>query len=192
MISILTIKRILFTVTLPEKKPMKLFYPLVFYLVWTMGCASGQKKEVQEEVYFSEISEIDGLEEILIGKWINSSFEVNVQSYNNGDTSFLVEIPEALWSEMMELKPFEATLKADGTYDGEQWDYEGNLVQQPTGIWFVDGDTLYLESSKGHVTKYHVLVLNDELIFTALIDYDEDGVVDDLYSGKQKRLKKEE
>ncbi len=166
---------------------------LLLSFVFYFSCVSGQKEPGQEvmtddadalETLTDYMSE---LEQAIVGEWVNVSMRVWVKTYNQSDTSFIVDINEDNWEMKMTVKPIITTIYEDGTYISEFRNSFDSLIYQPKGSWMIDGDTLIMEDHQA-VYKYHVFVDGDRAEFKSILDWDGDGQVDDEYFGVQRRM----
>ncbi len=128
------------------------------------------------------------LEKEIVGVWENVSMKVWVRSYNNSDTSFIVDINEDTWEMKMNIKPIVTTIHDDGTYISEFRNSFDSLIYKPKGTWMVDGDTLIMEDHQA-VYRYQIFIDGDVAEFNSLIDWDKDGIADDKYSGVHRKKK---
>ncbi len=136
---------------------------------------------------YEEYDYISELENELIGTWVNSSIRVDVYSFQNSDTSFIVDISEDAWDMKMTIRPIVTKILADGTYISEQRNFFDSLLNISRGSWMLDGDSLIMEDSKKNVYKYQIFIDGDRAEFRGMTDYDNDGKKDDRYFGVQKR-----
>lgn len=173
------------------KKPDYLFM-IIFLLFYS--CVSGQKdistienKDLTQEAVV-ELDYLTQLEQELIGVWVNSSMKVWVNSYNNSDTSFFVDIDEDTWEMKMSIKPIVTTIRDDGTYSSEFRNSLDAVTYKPEGTWMLDGDSLIMEDHQA-IYKYQVFIDGDVAEFKSLIDWDHDGKADDEYAGEQRKSK---
>lgn len=165
---------------------------IIFILIFGFfySCASGQKEsnvadnEAESLMFDEEFDYVAQLENDIVGEWINNSMKVRVNTFNNSDTSFIVEINEETWEMKMNIKPIITTIRNDGTYISEFRNSFDSLIYRPEGIWLIDGDTLIMEDHQD-VYKYQIFIDGDRAEFNNLIDWDNDGKVDDEYSGIQ-------
>ena len=126
------------------------------------------------------------LEQNFVGEWINVSMRVWVRTYNQTDTSFIVDINEDNWDLKMTVKPIATTVYADGTYISEFRNSFDSLIYQPKGTWMIDGDSLIMEDHQA-VYKYQIFIDGDLAEFKSIVDWDNDGQVDDEYFGIQRK-----
>ncbi len=166
------------------------FVIIIFISLFFNSCASGQKEQQAEETR-QEIPEPDaGLEYLsqmerdIVGEWSNNSMKVWVRSYNNSDTSFIVEINEDTWEMKMNIKPIVTTIRQDGTYSSEFRNSFDSLIYRPEGTWLIDGDSLFMKDSQKEY-KYQIFIDGGIAEFKSMIDWDKDGKADDEYSGIQ-------
>ena len=118
-----------------------------------------------------------------MGQWYNESLTVKLNAKSGyGDSSFVV--PPGKWEEILEIKPILTTYLKNGTYHSQYENLKGQAIRESKGTWEVKGDTLYL-TEEGITASYHFEWLDGKAKFTGYLDWDQDGVADDLYEGIQ-------
>ena len=174
-----------------SEKHMK-YIIIIFLSVFSYSCVSGQKDR-NERVISEEIQETENdfdfmsqMEEDFIGEWANVSMRVMVRTYNNSDTSFMVDINEDNWELKMNIKPIVTTVFDDGTYISEFRNSFDSLIYKPKGTWIIDGDSLIMEDHQA-VYRYQIFIDGDRAEFKSLVDWDNDGKNDDEYFGVQRK-----
>ena len=187
------------------KNPGILFF-LAFILFYS--CVSGQKEKnaiekdetslprhppagEAEQVgmeFEEEFDYISQLEQDIVGEWVNVSMKVWVKTYNNSDTSFIVDINEETWDMKMNVKPIITTIYEDGTYISEFRNSFDSLIYRPRGTWMIDGDSLIMEDHQA-IYKYQIFIDGDMAEFNSRLDWDKDGKIDDEYTGLQRKNK---
>ena len=160
------------------------------------SCANGQKEHEAQRVdqkgsktqedSLANDNYMDELEKSIVGTWTNVSMRVAVHTFNNTDTSFMVDITEDNWNQKMNIQPITTVIKADGTYHTQYRNSFDSLIFNPTGQWFIDGDTLVMKD-RGTTYKYQVFVDGNRAEFRNMIDWDYDGKKDDFYYGVQRK-----
>jgi len=166
---------------------------LLFVAVLYSACVSGQKENredsIPEESTMLELQEdyLSELERAFVGEWQNVSMRIKVWSYNQSDTSFIVDINEDNWDLKMTVKPIITTVYEDGTYTSEFRNSFDSLIYQPKGTWLIDGDSLIMEDHQA-VYRYQIFIDGDVAEFNSIIDWDGDGELDDEYFGVQKKM----
>ena len=158
------------------------------------SCVSGQRKDIEAHIV-EELHEVDNdanyvseLEQAIVGEWVNVSMRVWVKSYNNSDTSFIVDISEENWEMKMNIKPIVTTIYPNGTYISEFRNSFDSLIYMPEGTWLTDGDTLLMQDHQA-TYKYQIFLDGNRAEFNSLIDWDNDGLADDEYQGVQRKNK---
>ena len=158
------------------------------------SCVSGQRKDIVAHIV-EELHEVDNdanyvseLEQAIVGEWVNVSMRVWVKSYNNSDTSFIVDISEENWEMKMNIKPIVTTIYPNGTYISEFRNSFDSLIYMPEGMWLTDGDTLIMQDHQA-TYKYQIFLDGNRAEFNSLIDWDNDGLADDEYQGVQRKNK---
>lgn len=166
------------------------YFILALFAAFTFSCVSGQKEQTNEiaiPVDFEEEDSFDymsQLEQEIIGVWSNASMRVHVNSFNNSDTSFIVDITEETWEMKMNIQPIITTINEDGTYMSEFRNSFDSLIYKPEGTWLIDGDTLIMQDHQA-TYKYQIFLDGDRAEFHSLVDWDNDGETDDEYRGIQ-------
>lgn len=170
---------------------MKVFL-FLFVSVFYFSCVSGQKENVSEinteELNVTDEQEdyVSQLENDILGEWTNVSMKVWVKTYNNSDTSFIVDITEENWDLKMTVKPIVTTINADGTYASEFRNSFDSLMYKPEGTWLIDGDSLIMQDHQD-TYRYQIFIDGDVAEFKSFIDWDKDGKADDEYFGVQRK-----
>jgi len=168
------------------------FSILILVILFFYSCVSGQKEKSEElnSENFNEVEEqygyVSQLEQDILGEWTNVSMKIWVKTYNNSDTSFIVDITEENWDLKMSVKPIVTTIKDDGTYISEFRNSFDSLIYKPLGTWLIDGDTLIMEDHQD-TYKYQIFIDGDRAEFNSLVDWDKDGMADDEYFGVQRK-----
>jgi hypothetical protein len=165
---------------------------LLLLSIFLYSCVSGQKESKAQESMDQiqgideEMDYISQLEQQFVGEWSNVSMKVWVKTYNNSDTSFIVDITEENWELKMNIKPIVTTVYEDGTYISEFRNSFDSLIYKPEGTWMIDGDTLIMEDHQ-EVYKYQIFIDGDQAEFKNMVDWDKDGKADDEYFGVQRK-----
>lgn len=131
------------------------------------------------------------LAEQLVGEWRNIYGKVTLRSADNTDSSRVMEVREDNWEALMNMKPIRTFFKADGTYNSEHRNLSDSIVYNPAGKWKIAGDSLLMVDTMpqaGVSYKYKVIITDSIAEFFGVEDFDRDGVKDDEYYGRQRRL----
>jgi hypothetical protein len=158
------------------------FAVLLHFSLLVQGQAKTQKYNSDDQTtgYISE------LEQSFIGEWTNVSMRIWVKTYNQSDTSFIVDINEENWDLKMTVQPIVTTVFEDGTYISEFRNSFDSLMYRPEGTWMIDGDSLIMEDHQA-IYKYKIFIDGDLAEFKSVVDWDGDGDVDDEYFGVQRK-----
>lgn len=100
----------------------------------------------------------------------------------NSDSTF--SIPRGQWESTLDIKPILTTYLEDGNYSSRYTDLDGGLVRTVLGQWEIKGDSLYL-TEENNTTAYFFNWKDGQGTFKAFLDWDGDGLSDDLYTGIQ-------
>ena len=126
------------------------------------------------------------LKKALPGIWESVSIRVKVNTAENLDTSYIFEVPEQNWEQMLGIKPIRTYYELDNKYRTEYISRNDSITNVKRGIWNTFGDTLMLiEPDVSY--QYSVRILSNGLAeFNSLLDWDGDGQEDDEYTGIQR------
>ncbi len=124
----------------------------------------------------------------LIGTWQNTLLKVELKSYQGvagKDSSFV--ITQQNWEDMLKMKPIKTNYSADSTWQSTYFDLSGKATSVTSGKWWQSGDTLWAHTQipKDELNFYLCQVKDNKATFKTTIDWDGDGVADDLYYGEQ-------
>lgn len=128
------------------------------------------------------------LAKTLPGTWELVSIKVNVNSYENTDSSFVQEITEEQWEKTFYVKPARTYYELDNKYRRAHLDMNEQVMSEARGMWNVFNDTLMMIEPDA---TYQYIVSqqpNGLLQFSALLDWDSDGQEDDQYLGVQRYI----
>jgi len=120
--------------------------------------------------------------ELIIGEWYNESMIVTIDHGKPEETAF--KVPIGSWEEILGIKPILTTYTSDGNYTSVYTDLSGEVSMETFGTWEVKGDSIYL-TENDITTAYKFVWMDGKAEFTGFLDWDEDGLLDDLYSGIQ-------
>lgn len=168
------------------------YFTLILISSFFYSCVSGQKDgsadSIPEEILALEepFNYVSHLEQEIVGEWTNVSMKIWVNTYNNSDTSFIVDISEDNWEMKMNVKPIVTIIYDDGTYISEFRNSFDSLIYKPEGTWLIDGDTLIMQDHQA-TYKYQIFLDGDRAEFNSLVDWDNDGKSDDDYKGVQRK-----
>ena len=82
------------------------------------------------------------------------------------------------------IQPILTTYTPDGKYTSVYTDLEDVVAFETLGTWKIKDDSLYL-TENNVTTTYKFEWMDGKAAFTGFLDWDEDGLPDDLYSGIQ-------
>jgi len=120
--------------------------------------------------------------ELIIGQWYNESMIVAIDHGQPAETEF--KVPIGSWEEVLGIQPILTTYTPDGKYTSVYTDLEDVVAFETLGTWEMKGDSLYL-TENNVTTTYKFEWMDGKAAFTGFLDWDEDGLPDDLYSGIQ-------
>jgi len=134
----------------------------------------------------------------LIGEWRNVSMKVEMLTVNNTDSTSTLDVTEANWEQIMQIRTIRTFFKADGTYNSVHANLNDSLIYNPAGKWSVQGDSILMTDTfpQARLTyKYRFTIREQdvngkkELLaeFWGVEDFDQDGKKDDSYYGVQRK-----
>ena len=127
--------------------------------------------------------------EQLHGEWRNVSMTITT---NHSSThSKVEEYKEENWEKDLKIKPIHTFYNSDGTYLSKYRDLSNVVFNTTHGNWSIKQDSVILDQIKPQKRSaaYHVKFQNENTaIFSAVLDWTNNGKKDDLYVGKQQRV----
>ena len=127
------------------------------------------------------------MEAKLVGTWKNKSIQVKMNSFENTDSVHWLIVEDNNWESVLNIKPIETTYFEDGRFESVYTDLNDVVLGVESGHWLLVNDSLILKS-KHYNNSYSMKWHEDELQFTAWLDWDNDGKKDDLYNGRQVKI----
>jgi hypothetical protein len=126
------------------------------------------------------------LAKALIGEWRNLYVKINLKDK-------VMEADSSNWEARLHIKPIRTHFRDDGTYYSEYRNLQDSVVRMPSGTWSVEGDSLTMTELKPDKStmKFQLHIDRDIATFTGLIDFDGDGVANELYYGRQRKFNTE-
>lgn len=168
------------------------FFALVLIISIAFSCQNSEKNiRDQAKNSADSLVTLDSLKKNLIGVWKTVSFTVNVNTFNNSDSSYSMVVGHGDWEAKLNLKPFLTHFRPNNTYEMAVVNLNDSIVEANRGIWSVFGDTLMLVEPDA-TYQYKVKAKNQHLQFEALLDWDGDGQEDDEYRRIEQRAKLED
>jgi hypothetical protein len=128
--------------------------------------------------------------EQLHGQWRNVYMKLEMRTYKNSDSTKVLEVNEANWEQIMQIRPIRTYFWYDGTYNSLHYDLRDSLIYNPAGRWNLKADTLVMVDTfpdRGLQYRYRVAVSGDMAEFWGIEDLDGDGKADDHYYATQRK-----
>lgn len=122
------------------------------------------------------------VQELLIGEWKNSSLTLVID--NDVDSTLILNSEN--WVDILGIQPIVSEFRKDSSYLSTYYSPEGEEIMTSSGIWYVEGDSLFM-IEREIPNAYHVRLEGNTAYFRGYIDWDQDGISDDLYEGVQER-----
>lgn len=161
---------------------MKNLFCLGFIIILLVACQQNNSSDTSEEPPALDLTST------LPGTWELVSIKVNVNSYENTDSSFVQEITEEQWEKIFYVKPARTYFELDNKYRRAHIDMGENVMSEARGMWNVFNDTLMMiepDATYQYIVRQQP---NGLLQFSAVLDWDSDGQEDDEYLGIQRYI----
>jgi hypothetical protein len=134
----------------------------------------------------------------LIGEWRNVSMKVEMPTVNNTDSSSTLDVTEANWEQVMQIRTIQTFFNADGTYRSTHTNLNDSIIYNPAGKWAILGDSILMTDTfpQPGLTYTYRFTLREQNVngkkellaeFRGVEDFDQDGKKDDTYSGVQRK-----
>ena len=150
--------------------PMKKYLLLLGLALTTWSCNNAKSPET-----------------LMLGSWSNHDITVHMESYQGSDSTVTLDAHKENWAEVLQIMPIITTYTADGNFETEYFNLQGESVGVEKGRWWFRNDSLILNSNN-YDNAYAITFKNDTTtLYRAYIDWDQDGERDDLYDGIQYR-----
>lgn len=150
---------------------------LLLSVIFLASCQTEPKNQEAEAL---------DLAKTLPGTWEMVSLRVQVNSFENTDSSYVLDIKEEEWEKVYFVKPVKTYYELDNKYRRTYFNVNGEVVSEDRGMWNTFNDTLMMIEPK---VTYQYLISKQPsglLQFSALLDWDSDGQEDDEYLGVQR------
>lgn len=164
------------------------YFSLAITVLFFASCENLKKKEA---IKLPDSGQADYKEQI-IGEWRSIYMKLTLHSYQNADSTKVMEVHEAEWEHVMAAKPIRTFFNTDGTYRTEHRNLNDSIVYNPAGNWRIAGDSLFMSDTfpqKKTDYRFQISISSDLAEFKERQDFDGDGMRDDEYFGRQRKQK---
>ena len=156
---------------------------LIIGSAFVFACSTPERKKTSDQ---------------LVGEWRNVSMRVEMPTVNNTDSTATLDVTEANWEKMMQIKTIQTFFKADGSYNSVHTNLNDSIIYNPAGKWSVTGDSIMMTDTfpQAGLTYTYKLTLREQdangkkvllAEFWGIEDFDQDGKKDDSYYGVQRK-----
>lgn len=146
------------------------FLPLL--ILWS--CQPAEPTEADNE------PERVSIHDQMLGTWEAKYLKVDVDTYENTDSSFTFEVSEEYWERTYKVRPFRTYFAPDSTFRTVRRNVQDYVVGEDRGLWRTFGDTLMLLQPDATL-QYKVRLEKGQAYWAGLVDWDGDGREDDTY-----------
>src|SRR5687767_13423356 len=109
---------------------------ILFYCAIALACSltacNENKKENPEEKKEANMA----------GDWDNMYIKIETASKNNTDSSEVLEVGGTDWQTKLKMNRIRTSLRKDSTWNSAHYDLKDSIVYDPSGKWWVVGDSL--------------------------------------------------
>lgn len=160
------------------------YYVGLLLALGMIGCQSNTSQGTKNQT-----TSVD-LKTELPGSWETVAFKVNIYTFQNTDSTFVLEVKAGAWEKKLQMRPIQTEYRPDNRYQSKYNNLSDSLIRTERGIWNIFGDTLMLISPEA-TYQYEVTRTGKDLQFRSILDWDGDGQEDDEYIGIQRLVNKQ-
>ena len=148
-------------------------------LVFSCQSESNVNEDTAEEVF--------DLKQAIQGTWQTTQLSVAVNSAEGLDSFRVDQLTEQVWEQQFGMKPPIHYFQPDQKFRREHRNINDDIIDSSRGIWNVFGDTLMLIEEDA-TYQYVVQGGDGRIAWRTLLDWDEDGEVDDEYQSVHRQI----
>ena len=127
------------------------------------------------------------LKQELLGTWQTYQVNVAVNSADGLDSFRSEMITADIWENTYGMEPPVFYFQPDDAFRRLHRALAGQVLDEATGTWRVNGDTLFLDEN-GKTTSYAVKFGSGKAAFRTTLDWDSDGQIDDEYQSVHRKI----
>lgn len=127
-------------------------------------------------------------EDILYGTWQYTSLNVNIKSVDNSSQDELFYVLPDEWTIKQGITPIITILNEDSTWENQFYTVPDSSFMKSGGTWKIENDSLVFLSGQSRIA-YSFILKDSLLTFKTILDFDQDGKIDDEYEGVQRKIK---
>jgi hypothetical protein len=165
---------------------IRLLLPLLSLFLFLIGCT--EKTETAKTEQARTLS----MQQQLLGEWYNVTLKVDFNAVDTADVTVPdMNVDSATWESTLQIKPILTTFRADSSWTSVYKNLNDSVVRVASGVWWTVGDTLIFRTMLPEPAadeRFFARVAGDSVVFDGLIDFDQDGALDDHYLGVQRRV----
>ena len=124
------------------------------------------------------------LQKQILGEWNASLLKVTINSaLNNDSLTEQIDVNEENWERVLKSKPLKTIFNEDGTYAVETRTMKDSVIKVSSGKWYTVNDSVFMNQKQPDVKsfQYKVLISNNKVDFTGIVDWEGDTKTDDNY-----------
>jgi hypothetical protein len=136
----------------------------------------------------AQLTKNDPLANALTGEWFNRYIRIDI--VGPAGEKKTVEADSTNWEQRLGIKPIHTFFQQDGSYYSEYRNLDDSLVRKTAGQWTITtGDTLVMweKQPEQQTLKLKLKIVDRTATFSGLIDFDGQGVANDVYYGIQQK-----
>lgn len=122
------------------------------------------------------------------GVWQAVSLKVTTNGTSEiADSMEVFEVNEQQWEKLLSVKPVLTYFYPDSTYKQEFRNTNGEVYDTIKGLWNVVNERLLLLTPQA-IYQYNISLKNGISEYNTVLDWDSDGIEDDLYFSTQRLI----
>lgn len=126
------------------------------------------------------------------GAWVNATFNIEMNTFRNGKDHKTFSVKEGDWEKQMGVRPLLTMYHENGSYVTEHRNLKDSVFLNQAGKWTIIGDSLFMRDTlpeEGNWYRYRIVINGDHCKIIGIEDSDNDGKLDDLYTGELRKVK---
>jgi hypothetical protein len=146
---------------------MKIFIPILALMIF-FSCSS-EKRDRKNEI---------------TGKWSNLTLDITIK---NSTSDSMIVAKEGEWEKVLGFKPIITQFSEDSSFKSEYYTLDNQLFHTSMGKWWIRNDSLVMQT-ENDISAFHFVKEGNRIKFRGILDWDQDGQMDDIYEGTQLQM----
>ncbi len=169
-----------------DAKKTTLMFKQILYIVLILVLGACNKGKGEEETKVAEKQTLN--RSAFYGVWQAVSLKVTTNGTSEiADSMEVFEVNEQQWEKLLSVKPVLTYFYPDSTYKQEFRNTNGEVYDTIKGLWNVVNERLLLLTPQA-IYQYNISLKNGISEYNTVLDWDSDGIEDDLYFSTQRLI----